>query len=149
KFKPGKPFPKTDPFQDKYAQWKADREALSKDFGSFEKTKQFATDTASLAFNRALTNTKNITGKSPNSLDPDTSAATKEAEKGLRHLEIIAGPAGWFLGELRKRLGTFFLSIMGAYNTIKDKLTALFTQKPSGSGGGLKEHAIRAFKKVL
>src|SRR5262245_57943811 len=149
KFKPGKPFPKADPFQDKYAQWKADREALSKDFGSFEKTKQFATDTASLAFNRALTDTKKITGKSPNSLDPDTSAATKEAEKGLRHLELIAGPAGFVLGELRHRLGTFFLSIMGAYTTIKDKLAALFTQKPGGSGGNLTTRAIRAFTRGL
>jgi hypothetical protein len=149
KFKPGKPFPKTDPFQEKYAQWKTNREALSKGFGSFEKTTQFATDTASLAFNRALKNTKNIIGKSPNSLDPDTSAATKEADKGLRDLEIIAGPAGFVLGELRHRLGTFFLSIMGAYNTIKEKLATLFTKKSDSSGGNLTTRAIRAFIRGL
>jgi hypothetical protein len=147
--KSGKPFPKADPFQDKYAEWKATREKLSKDFEAFEKTKQFGKDTASLAFNRALTNTKKITGKSPNSLDPDTSAATKEAEKALRDLEIIAGPAGFVLGELRYRLGTFFLSIMGAYNTIKEKLTALFTKKSDSSGGNLTTRAIRAFMKGL
>jgi len=147
--KPARPIPTADPFAKAYPQWKTERKQLAKDFGGYKKTKAFGKDTLPILFNQALKNTKAITGTAPSSVTPDTSALAKKAEKGLRNIEIITGPAGPILGELRFRLGTVFLKVLGAYNKIREKIAGFFQKKPSGSGSGLAARALKVFTKIL
>lgn len=150
KARPGKAIPKDDPFRTDYVQWKEDRKALSTRFGAYEKTDAFGKDTASQLFNQALKNTKGITGSAPNGVEPDTSPAMKQAEKSLRDLQMITGPAGAIFGELRYRLGDVFIKIMLAYEKIRDKVQEFFKKRDdSSSGGDLKVRALKVFVKIL
>jgi len=150
KAKPAKPIPETDPFKDAYPKWKEDRKKLSKEFGAYEGTDDFSKSTLSLLFNQALKNTKDIKGKSPNSIEPDTSDKIKQAEKGFFHLELLSGPAGAVVGELRYRLGPVFLKILAAYQKIRDKIDGFFKRKDPGSGGsGLGARALKVFLKII
>jgi len=150
KAKPAKAIPETDPFKEAYPQWKEDRKKLSKEFGSFEGTEEFSKSTLSLLFNQALKNTKEIKGKSPNSVEPDTSDKIKKAEKSFFHLELLSGPAGAVVGELRYRLGPVFLKILAAYQKIRDKIDGFFKRKDPGSGGsGLGARALKVFLKII
>ncbi|UVO55699.1 DUF4157 domain-containing protein [Sphingomonas sp. SUN039] len=150
KAKPAKPIPESDPFKDAYPQWKESRKKLAKEFGTFEKTDEFRKDTMPLLFNRALKNTTNIIGKSPNLVTPDTSDPMKKAEKGFHHLNLMAGPGGAVIGELRYRLGPVFLKILAAYEKIRAKIDGFFKKKDPGSGGsGLAARALKVFLKIV
>lgn len=147
--KPAKPIPAEDPFKTAFPKWKEDRSKLAKDFKGFEKTDEFDKDTMRIQFNQALKNTTEITGKSPNAVTPDKSEKMVAAEKGLRNLEIITGPAGGLIGELRFRLGGVFTKILGAYDKLKTKIEEFFKRKPSSSGGDLKVRAFKVFTQLL
>ncbi|CAN5363708.1 hypothetical protein BH10PSE14_BH10PSE14_03810 [soil metagenome] len=148
--KAAKPIPKTDSFQEQYDQWKLDRKALSERFGAYRKTDDFTGDTMSLMFNQALKNTKEITGTAPNSVEPDTGSAMKEAEHDFRYLELMAGPAGAIFGELRYRMGGLFLTVLNAYQKVRDKLEGFFKDKGDGSrDGNLAARALKVFIKIV
>lgn len=149
KSKPAKPIPSSDPFKEAYPEWKKERDKLGVDFKGYRKSNEFGKDTMGMLFNQALKNTKEIKGTSPNSVEPSKSAAMVEAEKGFRDLEIMAGPGGKAIGELRYRLGTVFLKILAGYDKIRTKVEGFFKKSPSGTGGSLGARALRIFTKIL